>query len=61
MSNRHLVLPEVERMFEESRAKRRYVPGYEEGFQVALEEVKKLLLGIGVKVQITEYPSKEEK
>ena len=74
MSTRHLIQPEIKRMLIESRQRQsclRYGPdgngqtvgpayGYENGYQDALREVEKLLLGIGVKVQSTTYPEQEE-
>ncbi len=53
MSNRHLVLPEIEKLIQESKKRQAitYSEWYEEGYQDALKQVQKLLLGIGVKVQ----------
>lgn len=58
MSNKHLVLPEIKRMMNESKRRQEitFSHWYEEGFQDALKEVTTLLLGIGVKVQSTTYP-----
>jgi len=62
MSNRHLVLPEIKRMLEESKKRQEitYSEWYEEGYQDALRDVEKLLLGIGVKVQSVTYPEQGE-
>ena len=49
-------------MIEESKKRQEitFSVWYEEGYQDALQEVEKLLHGIGVKVQSTTYPNGEK-
>lgn len=57
MSNKHLILPEIEKLLIESQKRRAitYSEWYEEGYQDALNDVIKLFHGIGVKVQSTKF------
>lgn len=61
MSTRTLIMPEIERMMLASKERMAEAAAFETcnfreyGVQWALKEVRKLLLGIGVKTQSTTY------